>query len=131
MKKLKLLTVCIPLLLGGCASMSAQQYQTRLADCNSRTAFTIDASGNLVKAAPNCSHIQPTGGNALSTGEIVLVGGAVAGVVYLIYKLIDEKNASTTTTNNVAPQQSPLFQTGGTSTQSWSGDFVQPIYTPL
>ena len=126
MKRLLLMLIGASLLaIGGCASLSANDYAARMAACQNRVAYTLGADGNLVQSAPNCSHIQPTGGNKLSTGEMVAVGGVTVGLLFLLYKLIDENNASRTTTTT---QQSPLVNSAGTETRTFSNTYITPTW---
>ena len=90
-----------------------------------RVSYGLDSSGNLVKEQ------VPVQDNSLKVWQTI--GIVTAGIVgfYFLGEAFDVWDDDPAPVVAPAAPTNPLFQTGGTSTQTWQGNFVQPVYQPL
>ena len=116
----------LALLVSSCTTMQTQRYYEALAECQ-RHFSIIESGGKLMKAPADCSHVRP-GSDGSNSGTMVAGAlGIAALVTWLIIELADNQNA----TQIPPPQASPLIQSGGTQTTTFSNHYIQPVFVPV
>ena len=111
----RVILIATMLALGACTTV-APPMQTR---------YGLDPAGNITSYQYQAPVDDSNTVKVLQT--VAIVGLGVLGMYFVmdaagVWDKDDPAPAAATPAN-------PLIQTGGTAT--WSGDFVQPIYTPL
>ena len=91
-----------------------------------RVSYGLDSAGNLVE-----KQVPVQNDNRILETTAIILGGIV-GIYVLgeIFEVWDDDKPAPVAPAPAEPSN-PLFQTGGTSTQTWEGNFVQPVYQAL
>ena len=115
MKKRLIMVAVAVLVASGCTTMEP----------TSRIVYSLDAQNNL-QARTETTTVKRDN----PMGTALLVAAGFAGM-YFLYEAYDRSTKSTTTVVNTpaAVPNNGLVAAGGT--QSWSTDFLQPVYTPI